>query len=70
KARFLTLKDAGFYDCYVPLRAAQIIKIIKISVGKNRYSPSQGLTGSYGLTSVRGSEGVTQQVSAGQSPLH
>jgi len=30
-----TLKDAGFYDRYVLLRAAEIMKIIKISVKNN-----------------------------------
>jgi hypothetical protein len=30
----LTLKDTDSYDCYVPLRAAEIMKIIKISVEK------------------------------------
>ncbi|HRJ16735.1 MAG TPA: hypothetical protein PLI34_17180, partial [Saprospiraceae bacterium] len=35
---FSTLKDADYYDCYAPLRAAPIIKIIKISVKKIRVS--------------------------------
>jgi len=33
RSGFSTLKDAGFYDRYVSLRAAKILQIIKISVG-------------------------------------